>query len=268
MEDIEGGIEKQLKMFNDLEIIDDRLATQEKKVNQMQLSITSNKSEIDSFVKECETKLQDYKATKEAEMIEQVGKWQSEIDSKKEELDKQLLRATSRNLFEKFDTEQAKLRITSGWLLFGLILSTISVVVLTIIYTNQTIEGQRDIYSLILKGLSTLPLLGLEFFLIREYSVVRSLRENYRFKSSVALSLKSFYEILSDKDKADTTEKAIVEAESTKFLTDAIRKIFTSPEEERSKMQRYRIKETLKISKEEYGLIEKFLNTIRNETHY
>ncbi|WP_431110785.1 hypothetical protein [Winogradskyella poriferorum] len=87
---------------------------------------------------------------------------------------------------------------------------------------NKIDFGQGNIWSPIIKLLITIPLIILDWFLIKEYSYRKDFVEKYTFKSAISLSLLTYRDLIKQ-------EKNV---EAVKFINNAIEKIYKDPFEE------------------------------------
>jgi len=93
---------------------------------------------------------------------------------------------------------------------------------ITIPDINKIDFGQGNIWSPIIKLLITIPLIILDWFLIKEYSYRKDFVEKYTFKSAISLSLLTYRDLIKQ-------EKNV---EAVKFINNAIEKIYKDPFEE------------------------------------
>lgn len=135
--------------------------------------------------------------------------------------------ATAGKLYTEFKTESNKIRFELWFWLAGVVF--INVILLC--FSSVMIFGatRLGIPSLNLTSLSavafgkiflTIPIVLLDWFIVRQYNIRRALMEKYTFKSLVSISLIHYNELV---------KKHIDNEEAASFIISAIDKIYSSP---------------------------------------
>ena len=113
---------------------------------------------------------------------------------------------------------------TQGWWLSGLIVSIIVLICFSwhLVDVLQHIDVTKSNWwiDILLKASLSLPVLYLVAFLTDRYTKERRLIEEYAFKSTLSLSLKPYFDMVSSR-KLDAVEQ--------EFLIKAIENIFATP---------------------------------------
>lgn len=120
-------------------------------------------------------------------------------------------------IFE-FKAAQAE-RISYFWL--ACIIITIGAVVGYTVYRfNDFIAGENEAFFLLKRFIFILPIALFEGFLIYQYNLRSKISDEYRFKSTIALSLWVFDDLIKKNKDEDITKE---------FLIDSVNKIYESP---------------------------------------
>ena len=98
------------------------------------------------------------------------------------------------------------------------------------------------------RGVLIVPLILLDIFLVFQYNKRQKLIEEYRFKSAMALSLWAFHDLV-EKNKEGDVSKA--------FVIDSIKRIFESPFQDSSNLDKGQRDLLLKVLQSIGGKIDK-----------
>lgn len=201
----------------------DEATTNAEKIKQIEAQAKVFKDTLDEYIKnmtttteEIETKTKQY--SKDTQAI---------IDKNKEqtiEIAKQLRLATGRSLFFSFHKRKKDLE-NNQWIWLGVLGLSIFVLILFSCWMVHNL-GQIDwkstdgITKILFKFLLPLPLVYVIAFVTDRYAKERRLVEEYAFKSTISLSLKPYFDLVSGKEITETERE---------FLINSIENIFKTP---------------------------------------
>jgi hypothetical protein len=161
-------------------------------------------------------------------LTDKTEKLHTKTDALRQETLTQLGKASNEKLAHTFSVVQSKLIEERDTWLKRLACATAVLIVVTVgIVSWQVLEG-KSIYDLsfIVKIAITSPIVYTVVFINREYARIRSLIEEYTFKSAIARSLEAYTEIL---DNAYAKQKLEVQREKLAFLLKSISDLYSSP---------------------------------------
>lgn len=213
--------------------IEDRRAKVEafhKNVESMEEAVENLKVENTKSIGGTKKNLQDFFEISYANIDNAINKTNgiiSDNENLKEQVATLLQGATAGRLNAEFKTESNKI---SGELRFWLA-GVIAINLLLLCFSSLMIFGSNrlGIPALDLKSLTavafvkvflTVPILLLDWFMVRQYNIRRELMEKYTFKSLVSISLVHYNELI--KQHTDNEE-------TSAFIISAIEKIYSSP---------------------------------------
>jgi len=163
-----------------------------------------------------------------AENKSQTDKLISDLATLEKQIQKQIQDATGYSLFHSFQTRQGNIAEAKnfwGRALLALLLVSIGFTIFLVLSIGAS--ANLDV-AFFLKLSISIPIIGAITFCTVQYSRERRLEEEYAFKSAISISLDPYQKLVSTiVDKSNEKERE----EFTKFILDAIQKVFTSPTE-------------------------------------
>lgn len=193
------------------------------KIQKIEADSTVFKTSVDEYINNM--------TAKSTEITEKIQKFENktqeiidENERQTKEIQRQLELATGTGLFHSFDQRKKALTKTQGWWLGGLIVSILVLIGFSVYLVNvlQHIDVAKNNWwiDILLKASLSLPALYLVAFLTDRYTKERRLIEEYAFKSTLSLSLKPYFDMVSSRE---------LEPVEQEFLIKAIENIFATP---------------------------------------
>jgi hypothetical protein len=124
-------------------------------------------------------------------------------------LDELIGREVGASLFETFKQRKGELeKPISKWFFIVIAMAILTFCAILVIFTNAfgllgEIPAEISTIRLITNSIKTLPFFFLLFYAIAQYNKERNFQEEYAFKSSVALTIKAYSDIISKEELKD-----------------------------------------------------------------
>lgn len=214
------------------------------RINALLDASNEKKSSSDQLLSESKSQLQSLKNSFE-ELVNSIEAQQSEYETLKdnfesklgfveskhqyfternEYLDDLIGREVGVSLFETFKQRKTELdKPIFFWKCSIPVIAVVSIAWIFYLFWGTT-PGELSWQFLLINSLKTLPVLGILFFTISQYTKERNFQEEYAFKSAVALTVKSYAEQLKDEFNQD------------KLIMESVQTIYTPPSPKNSKV--------------------------------
>lgn len=127
--------------------------------------------------------------------------------------------ANAGSLNKTFEDKARSINENQKWWLTGIILSTIAVVFLSL-FEFEMMENVAIWEKLAQRSILVIPIILLDIFLVFQYNKRQQLIDEYHFKSSMALSLWAFNDLIVKNKEEDISKE---------FIISTIHKIYDSP---------------------------------------
>ncbi|MFD1467798.1 hypothetical protein ACFQ48_06155 [Hymenobacter caeli] len=227
---IDGFLDNAKEYVQDMEDRRGRIESFHKNIEDMEEAVEKLKEENIKSVSNTKKNLQDFFEKSHANIDKAIKKTDGIIadnESLKEQVAVLLQGATAGRLNAEFKTESTKISNELRFWLAGVIIINI----LLLCFSCLMIFGSTviNIPAIDLKSLTavafvkiflTIPILLLDWFMVRQYNIRRELMEKYTFKSLVSISLVHYNELI---------KQHIENEEAAAFIISAIDKIYSSP---------------------------------------
>jgi len=183
----------------------------------------SSSTELNNFIKEktdfIELKINNYN-NKTNEIV-------TKNESLQEKINTLLEGANAGELYKAFNTRKKEIEETLNYWFIGIVIINIFLVLFTLLIINgsttiglNALNPEKMDSAFYLKLFISIPLLFLDWFIIRQYNQRKDLAEKYAFKSVLSLSLLAYNEMMVDhKDNQISLE----------FISSTVEKIYQSP---------------------------------------
>jgi outer membrane murein-binding lipoprotein Lpp len=191
------------------------------------LSDNSSKS-LKKFIDE-KTEFVDGKVT---EFSTRTGDLVSKNESLQEKINTLLEGANAGELYKAFNTRKKDIEETLNKWFWGIVIINVFLVFFTLLIINgseylgiKALSATTMDAAFYLKLFISIPLLFLDWFIIRQYNQRKDLAEKYAFKSVLSLSLLAYNEMM-----LENKENQI----SLEFISNTVEKIYQSPFESKN----------------------------------
>lgn len=201
-----------------------------KNVDSMEEAVENLKAENTKSIGNTKKTLQDFFESSYSNIDNAISKINDIIINNKnlqEQVATLLQGATAGRLNAEFKTESSKISSELRFWLTGVIVINLLLLCfssLMIFGSNRLGIPALDLQSLtavvFVKVFLTVPILLLDWFMVRQYNIRRELMEKYTFKSLVSISLVHYNELI---------KQHIENEEASAFIISAIEKIYSSP---------------------------------------
>lgn len=192
-------------------------------IKKMDAEMKAYKSSVDEYV----NKMNDTTVAIEERVKNYNEKTQKIIEQNNQqtiEISRQLELATGAGLFTSFNKRKNDLDKSQWIWLIILLLSILAFIWYAFWLTNQLKEINWENFNwfidIFLKLSASTPFLYLVAFVTDRYTKERRLLEEYAFKSTISLSLKPYFDMVSNNN---------IKNEDREFLIESIKNIFTTP---------------------------------------
>ncbi len=225
----------------------EKITSIQKQQEQNYQDILNKYEKLDEFIRgkekvfETNENIQRDKITTIEKQIETFAKKLEFVESKtdffkerNDYLDELIGREVGASLFETFKQRKGELETpVNKWLKLVVGMAALTFVAILVIFTNAfgylgEVSTEISAIKLITNSIKTLPFFFLLFYSISQYNKERNFQEEYAFKSSVALTIKAYSDIIT---KEDLKDELIVNSVSGIYKSPTIDKAKKTKEE-------------------------------------
>ncbi len=225
-----GDLSELVEEGNKLPSLSEELTQQKERLDEVLTQLPDDEEKLTNLTQQVEAlKTELEKREKNiATLTDKTKGLQTKTDELRQETLTQLGKASNEKLAHTFSTVQVKLvKERDSWLI-RLGIATLILVVATVVIVWWQVQEGKSIYdfSFLVKIAITSPLVYAVVFVNREYARIRSLIEEYTFKSAIARSFEAYKDILDD---AYAKQKLEVQREKLAFMLQSISDLYSSP---------------------------------------
>lgn len=246
---MEKGSEKLYELQEDTEIYDARFKEKQTALSELIDKISTELSEFND------------KNDAFKEILSDVESKKAFFDERNRYLTDLIGREVGVSLFETFRQRKSELKPSVNfWTKAVFFMSLITIIGIYAIFSNMFGMLPDEAYLpenpwiiFTLKGLKTLPLFILLYFTVHQYSQERHYKEEYAFKSAVALTIKAYADLILDNTKKD------------EMILNSVQNVYATPSQQKTKniYTKLNTKDVTEIIKSVTGPVSEALNKIR-----
>lgn len=201
------------KILSTLDNAKEKVETFKENFKENEVKNQESQKLADQLIKDVENKIAEFtsKNNEFENQLKEVESKKSFFDERNKYLSDLIGREVGASLFETFKQRKKELKPSVNfWRIAVPAMSLITIVGIYAIFSNlfglipAESEAASDGWRLFaLRSLKTIPLFVLLYFTIHQYGKERHFKEEYAFKSAVALTVKAYADLVTDKDKKD-----------------------------------------------------------------
>lgn len=213
-----------IEQINEIETKLTELSNRETHIREMEQDIENKKLKINDFGNDIDQYTQDITSWKsdietlKTEYKEAIDKYNSIASSVDQRSQTLLNLVTEWSLWQHFSTKEKNI-ITEKYLTYFFLSIVIGIIFVFLAFQFIEIIGASKLELFLIRFSVFLPFFGAAWVFYSEYSFHKNLKEKYSFRSILALSLRSFSDIISN--HTDSWTK--------RFIENSINQIFESP---------------------------------------
>lgn len=226
-------------------------------------SFKEKQTALSELIDKISTELSEFNDKNDAfkEILSDVERKKAFFDERNRYLTDLIGREVGVSLFETFRQRKSELKPSVNfWKKAVFVMSLITIIGIYAIFSNmfgklpdEAFLSENPWINFTLKGLKTLPLFILLYFTVHQYSQERHYKEEYAFKSAVALTIKAYADLILDNTKKD------------EMILNSVQNVYKTPSQQKTKniYTKLNTKDVTEIIKSVTGPVSEALNKIK-----